>query len=43
LNLEETKWEEEECTRWLHGMASNPEENVSGSLRRKKAGDKRRI
>jgi hypothetical protein len=43
LNLEETRWEEEESTRWLHGMASNPEENVSGGLRRKKAGGKRQI
>jgi hypothetical protein len=43
LNLEETRWEEEESTIWLHGMASNPEENVSEGLRRKKAGGKWRI
>jgi hypothetical protein len=38
LNLGETRWEEEENTRGLHGEASKPEEEVSGGLWRRRAG-----
>jgi hypothetical protein len=43
LNLGETRWEEEESTRGLHGTASNLEEKVSEGLWRRMAGGKRRI
>jgi hypothetical protein len=35
LNLGKTRWEEEENTRRLHGMASKMEEEVSGGLRKR--------
>jgi hypothetical protein len=35
LNLEESRWEEEENTIWLHGEASKPEGEVSGGLERR--------
>jgi hypothetical protein len=38
LNLEESRWEKEENTGWLHGEASKPEGEVSGGLERRKAG-----
>jgi hypothetical protein len=38
LYLEESRWEEEENTGWLHGEASKPEGEASGGLERRKAG-----
>jgi hypothetical protein len=38
LNLEESRWEEEENTGWLHGEASKPEGEASGGLERREAG-----
>jgi hypothetical protein len=37
LNLEESRWEEEENTGGLHGEASKPEGKGSGSLWRREA------
>jgi hypothetical protein len=38
LNLEESRWEEEENTGWFHGEASKPEGEASGGLKRREAG-----
>jgi hypothetical protein len=38
LNLEESRWEEEENTGWLHGEASKPEEEAFRGLERREAG-----